>query len=175
LADAAAWIARGVVLAAVLAAPWLIGAVEAWVQVWIFGFVVVALALVGVNLALRGPHRPLPPLPLALVPLLLAIGLGIFHLIPLDQGLLGRLSPKARAIADDFLPAADPLVETPGGGPAGAAAVEATIPLGRAATPTDVGNAVAWLASDLAAYVTGSNLVVHGGGERLKFFDHQVG
>ncbi|NLD77126.1 MAG: SDR family oxidoreductase [Acidimicrobiales bacterium] len=61
------------------------------------------------------------------------------------------------------------------GGPAGAAAVEATIPLGRAATPTDVGNAVAWLASDLAAYVTGSNLVVHGGGERLKFFDHQVG
>lgn len=122
LADAAAWIARGVVLAAVLAAPWLIGAVEAWVQVWIFGFVVVALALVGVNLALRGPHRPLPPLPLALVPLLLAIGLGIFHLIPLDQGLLGRLSPKARAIADDFLPAADPLVETPGGGPAGAAA-----------------------------------------------------
>jgi NAD(P)-dependent dehydrogenase (short-subunit alcohol dehydrogenase family) len=61
------------------------------------------------------------------------------------------------------------------GGPAGAAAVEATVPLGRAANPEDVGNAVAWLASDLARYVTGANLVVHGGGERLKFFDHQVG
>ncbi|HEX2575250.1 MAG TPA: SDR family oxidoreductase [Aquihabitans sp.] len=61
------------------------------------------------------------------------------------------------------------------GGPEGAAAVAATVPLGRVAEPADVGNAVAWLASDLAAFVSGANLVVHGGGERLAFFDHLQG
>ncbi len=61
------------------------------------------------------------------------------------------------------------------GGPEGAAAVAATVPLGRVAEPADVGHAVAFLSSDLASYVTGSNLVVHGGGELLKFFDHQEG
>lgn len=61
------------------------------------------------------------------------------------------------------------------GGPEGAASVAATVPLGRVADPVDVGNAVAYLCSDLARYVTGANLVVHGGGERLAFFDHQVG
>ena len=38
-------------------------------------------------------------------------------------------------------------------------------------SPADVGDAVAFLASPLAAYVTGANLVVHGGGEKLAFFD----
>jgi NAD(P)-dependent dehydrogenase (short-subunit alcohol dehydrogenase family) len=47
--------------------------------------------------------------------------------------------------------------------------------MGRVAEPADVGNAVAWLVSDLAGFVTGSNLVVHGGGERLAFFEHQQG
>ena len=50
-------------------------------------------------------------------------------------------------------------------------AVAATIPLGRVAEPADVGNAVAFLASPLAAFVSGANLEVHGGGERLAFFD----
>jgi NAD(P)-dependent dehydrogenase (short-subunit alcohol dehydrogenase family) len=53
------------------------------------------------------------------------------------------------------------------GGPAGAAAAEATIPMGRAAAPADVGDAVVFLASPLAAYVTGATLAVHGGGEAL--------
>ncbi|WP_426571891.1 SDR family oxidoreductase [Aquihabitans sp. McL0605] len=61
------------------------------------------------------------------------------------------------------------------GGPDGAAAVSATVPLLRVAEPTDVGNAVAWIASPLASFVSGTNLVVHGGGERLAFFDHQRG
>jgi NAD(P)-dependent dehydrogenase (short-subunit alcohol dehydrogenase family) len=51
------------------------------------------------------------------------------------------------------------------GGPEGAAAAEATIPMGRAARPSEVGDAVAFLASPLAAYVTGADLAVHGGGE----------
>lgn len=61
------------------------------------------------------------------------------------------------------------------GGPEGAAAVSATVPLGRVAEPADVGNAVAFLASPLAAFVSGANLVVHGGGEQLAFFAHQQG
>jgi NAD(P)-dependent dehydrogenase (short-subunit alcohol dehydrogenase family) len=44
--------------------------------------------------------------------------------------------------------------------------VAATIPLGRLAEPDDVGAACAFLASPLAAYVSGAVLVLHGGGER---------
>ena len=47
----------------------------------------------------------------------------------------------------------------------GIAAVGATIPLGRMAVPTDVGNACLFLASPLASYVSGTNFAVHGGGE----------
>ena len=39
----------------------------------------------------------------------------------------------------------------------------ASIPLGRLATPADIANAVAFLASDLASYVTGQTLAVDGG------------
>ncbi|WP_068155662.1 SDR family oxidoreductase [Rhodococcus phenolicus] len=47
----------------------------------------------------------------------------------------------------------------------GIAAVGATVPAGRLATPDDIGNCAAFLASPLAAYVSGSTLTVHGGGE----------
>ncbi len=53
----------------------------------------------------------------------------------------------------------------------GVAAVGRTIPMGRMAVPTDVGNAVAFLISPLAAYITGACLTVHGGGERPAFLD----
>jgi NAD(P)-dependent dehydrogenase (short-subunit alcohol dehydrogenase family) len=48
----------------------------------------------------------------------------------------------------------------------GIAAVGATVPLGRMGEPTDVAGACLYLASPLAAYVSGANIVVHGGGER---------
>lgn len=51
----------------------------------------------------------------------------------------------------------------------GVAAVAAIIPLLRMGTPGDVGDACLFLASTLAAYVSGSNLAVHGGGERPPF------
>jgi NAD(P)-dependent dehydrogenase (short-subunit alcohol dehydrogenase family) len=55
------------------------------------------------------------------------------------------------------------------GGESGVAAIEATIPLGRLASPLDVGNVAAFLASPLAAYVSGASIEVHGGGEAPAF------
>ena len=51
------------------------------------------------------------------------------------------------------------------GGDATVAAIESTIPLGRMAEPAEIGNVVAFLASNLASYVSGANLACHGGGE----------
>ena len=44
-------------------------------------------------------------------------------------------------------------------------AIEETIPLGRMAEPAEVGRVVAFLASDLASYVSGASVECHGGGE----------
>ncbi|MFE0509175.1 SDR family oxidoreductase [Streptomyces sp. NPDC058964] len=57
------------------------------------------------------------------------------------------------------------------GGEEGIAAVSGTVPLGRLAAPSDVGAAAVFLASDAAAYISGSSLLVHGGGERPAFLD----
>jgi len=45
------------------------------------------------------------------------------------------------------------------------AAISKNVPLGRLAKPEDVGWAAAFLASDLATYISGASLEVHGGGE----------
>jgi NAD(P)-dependent dehydrogenase (short-subunit alcohol dehydrogenase family) len=47
--------------------------------------------------------------------------------------------------------------------------VAGTVPLGRLGTPRDVGDACLFLASSLAAYVSGASLLVHGGGEAPAF------
>lgn len=57
----------------------------------------------------------------------------------------------------------------------GVARVGATIPMGRLAEPGDVGDACLYLASPLAAYVTGANILVHGGGERPPYIDAASG
>jgi len=48
----------------------------------------------------------------------------------------------------------------------GIAAVGATVPLGRMADPTDVADVCLFLASPLSRYVSGAELLVHGGGEK---------
>jgi NAD(P)-dependent dehydrogenase (short-subunit alcohol dehydrogenase family) len=55
------------------------------------------------------------------------------------------------------------------GDSAGVAAAAATVPLARLATPGDVGDACVFLASARASYISGANLVLHGGGERPAF------
>mgnify|MGYP001599350382 CR=1 FL=1 len=51
----------------------------------------------------------------------------------------------------------------------GIAAVGATIPLGRMAQPTDIGDACLFLASPLSSYISGASIAVHGGGEKPAF------
>jgi len=61
------------------------------------------------------------------------------------------------------------------GDDASVAAIERTIPLGRMASPSEVGHVVAFLASDLASYVSGATVACHGGGETPAFLLVQKG
>jgi len=49
------------------------------------------------------------------------------------------------------------------------AAIAATIPAGRLAEPSDIADACIYVASERASYMSGSNLLLHGGGERPAF------
>ena len=53
----------------------------------------------------------------------------------------------------------------------GIQAVGRTIPLGRMADPSDVGDVCLFLASPLASYVSGASVLMHGGGERPAYLD----
>lgn len=55
------------------------------------------------------------------------------------------------------------------GGAAVVAAIVESVPLKRLATPADVGGVAAFLASPLAAYLSGSTIELHGGGETPAF------
>jgi NAD(P)-dependent dehydrogenase (short-subunit alcohol dehydrogenase family) len=57
------------------------------------------------------------------------------------------------------------------GDAAGLARVAATIPLQRLAEPEEIGDTCLYLASNLARYVSGADIGVHGGGERPAFLD----
>ncbi len=61
------------------------------------------------------------------------------------------------------------------GDEAGQARVAATVPMARLATPRDIADACLYLTSSMASYVTGANLVVHGGGEKPAFLDAAEG
>ena len=68
------------------------------------------------------------------------------------------------------------LVATPAstdhyGGEAGLARIAQMLPLRRMGEPADVADACLYLASPLAAYVSGAQLAVHGGGEKPVFLD----
>lgn len=104
-----------------------------------------------------------------------AYGAAKAGLINLTTSLAMEWAPKVRVNSVSAGMVRTELFEDYYGGAQGAAAVNATVPLGRVAEPSDIGNAVAFLASDLAANVSGADLVVHGGGERLALHDHQQG
>ena len=57
------------------------------------------------------------------------------------------------------------------GDAAGIARVASTVPLGRMGRPEDIANACLFLTSPLAAYVSGTSIELHGGGERPAFLE----
>jgi NAD(P)-dependent dehydrogenase (short-subunit alcohol dehydrogenase family) len=98
-----------------------------------------------------------------------AYGAAKAGLISLAQSLAVEWAPKVRVAA-----VAAGMVKTEQshlfyGDEEGIAAVAATVPLGRIAEPSDVGDACVYLASPLARYVSGATLLLHGGGEKPAF------
>jgi NAD(P)-dependent dehydrogenase (short-subunit alcohol dehydrogenase family) len=100
-----------------------------------------------------------------------AYGAAKAGLANLASSLAVEWAPKVRVNTVVVGPVDTELSHLHYGDEAGVAAVGATIPAGRMATPADVAQACLYLASPAAAYVTGSTLTVHGGGERPAFLD----
>ncbi len=98
-----------------------------------------------------------------------AYGAAKAGLVSLTQSLAVEWAPKVRINCLTAGMVATEGAEDHYGGPEGMAAVAATVPLRRFATPTDVAGLCLFLASPVAAYVTGANLVAHGGGETPAF------
>ncbi len=98
-----------------------------------------------------------------------AYGAAKAGLISLTTSLAIEWAPKVRVNALSAGLVATESADAHYGGASGMAQVAATVPLGRFGTPADMGGICLFLASPLAAYVTGANLVAHGGGERPAF------
>jgi NAD(P)-dependent dehydrogenase (short-subunit alcohol dehydrogenase family) len=90
-------------------------------------------------------------------------------LLSLTQSLAVEWAPKVRVNAVTAGLIHTEQAELHYGDEAGIARVSATIPLGRMGEPGDVADACVFFASPLARYVSGANLLLHGGGERPAF------
>ena len=98
-----------------------------------------------------------------------AYGAAKAGLINLTQSLAIEWAPRVRVNCISAGLVATDAAEDHYGGPEGMAEVAATVPLGRFGTPQDMAGLCLFMASPLAGYVTGANLVAHGGGERPAF------
>ena len=90
-------------------------------------------------------------------------------MLSLTSSLAVEWAPKVRVVA-----VSPGLVRTEQsalhyGDESGIAAVAATIPAGRMAEPSDIAQACLYVASSQASYLSGTNLLLHGGGEKPAF------
>jgi NAD(P)-dependent dehydrogenase (short-subunit alcohol dehydrogenase family) len=100
-----------------------------------------------------------------------AYGAAKAGLLNLTQTLAVEFAPKVRVNAVTVGMVVTEQAHLFYGDEAGIAAVGATVPLGRMADPSDVADVCLFLASPLARYVTGANVLVHGGGELPAYMD----
>jgi NAD(P)-dependent dehydrogenase (short-subunit alcohol dehydrogenase family) len=98
-----------------------------------------------------------------------AYGAAKAGLLNLSRTLAVEWAPKVRVNVVSAGPIHTELSHLHYGDDEGIAAVGATIPMGRMAEPEDIARACLFFASPLAAYVTGADLMLHGGGERPAF------
>ena len=98
-----------------------------------------------------------------------AYGAAKAGILSLTQSLAVEWAPKVRVVAISPGLVRTEQSELHYGDAAGLARVAATVPLGRLAEPAEIGEACVWLASPAAAYASGTNFVLQGGGERPAF------
>ena len=114
-----------------------------------------------VNISSISAHRPAPTIA--------AYGAAKAGLDSLTRSLAMEWGPRVRVNAIDVGLCRTEQTDDHYGDDSRVAAIEATIPLGRMATPTEVGNVAVFLASDLASYVSGARVTCDGGGEPQVF------
>ena len=110
-----------------------------------------------VNLSSISAHRPAPTIA--------AYGAAKAGLDSLTRSLAMEWGPKVRVNAIDVGLSRTEQTDDHYGDADRVAAIERTIPLGRMASPEEVGNVAVFLASDLASYVSGARVACDGGGE----------
>jgi len=108
-----------------------------------------------INIASVSAQRPSPGTA--------AYGAAKAGLISFTRSIAVEWAPHVRANAVVVGLVETELADLHYGGAEGIARVAATVPLGRMATPEDVGNACLWLGSPLASYVSGATIELHGG------------
>ncbi len=104
-----------------------------------------------------------------------AYGAAKAGLLSLTQTLAVEWAPKVRVNAVTAGMIETELAELHYGDAKGIAAVAASVPLGRMGRPSDVGDTCLYLASALASYVSGANILMHGGGEKPAFLAAAAG
>lgn len=110
-----------------------------------------------VNISSIAAHRPAPTIA--------AYAAAKAGLDSLTRSLAMEWGPRVRVNAIDVGLCRTENTDDHYGGDDRVAAIERTIPLGRMATPEEVGNVAVFLASDLASYVSGARVTCDGGGE----------
>jgi len=110
-----------------------------------------------VNISSISAHRPAPTIA--------AYGAAKAGLDALTRSLGMEWGPKVRVNAIDVGLCRTEQTDDHFGNDERVAAIERTIPLGRMATPAEVGQVAVFLASDLASYVSGARIACDGGGE----------
>ena len=98
-----------------------------------------------------------------------AYGAAKAGLISLTQTLAVEWAPKGRINAITAGMIKTELAHLHYGDEESIAAISKTVPLGRLGEPRDVGDVCLFLSSPLASYVSGANVLMHGGGERPAF------